>query len=131
MIKGSEKSLKSLRLTKLNIFLTNSIQCTTIHINLYGYTYCCFSINHNSKANNHKQVTTATIVWNAFKPELIYSIVLIALSELSEVLSLICVKYIVDWVQGSRSTNFGVAFIVIFIVSTILGVLARNHQFIK
>ena len=110
-------------LDKFNSVYDNS------YLFLYGYTYSCFRINHTSKANNHKQVTTATIVWNAFKPELIYSIVLIALSELSEVLSLICVKYIVDWVQGSRSTHFGVAFIVIFIVSTILGVLARNHQF--
>ena len=49
--------------------------------------------------------------------------------ELLEVLSLIWVKYIIDWVQGDRDIAFGLAFIIIFIVSSILGVLIRNHQF--
>ena len=59
-----------------------------------------------------------SIVWRTFKLELLYYLFLLLVVDSLEVLSLIFMKYIVEWIKGCRDAATGIIFIAAFILLT-------------
>ena len=51
------------------------------------------------------------------------------IADVLEILNLITVKYIIEWIQGLISTTTGMIFVSTFILSLLIGFILRNYKY--